>query len=179
MGVEGLNSNLYFAQVQTLAVQNAQAQSKEKTEKADKSKKKMFANAFEKSRREMELVREGFPAEIAEMDVEEAAIYLRDAADIAADVLREHQTPAEYADYRKKITQFMKFVVKNSYDIRKKDGIGRRRGDPKVKIVVINEKLDEMARYIMSPMNESHRKALRLLADIDEIRGLLVDLMAT
>ena len=139
----------------------------------------MFANAFEKSRREMELVREGFPAEIAEMDVEEAAIYLRDAADIAADVLREHQTPAEYADYRKKITQFMKFVVKNSYDIRKKDGIGRRRGDPKVKIVVINEKLDEMARYIMSPMNESHRKALRLLADIDEIRGLLVDLMAT
>ena len=113
MGVEGLNSNLYFAQAQTLAVQNAQAQSKEKTEKADKSKKKMFANAFEKSRREMELVREGFPAEIAEMDVEEAAIYLRDAADIAADVLREHQTPAEYADYRKKITQFMKFVVKN------------------------------------------------------------------
>ena len=34
MGVEGLNSNLYFAQAQTLAVQNAQAQSKEKTEKA-------------------------------------------------------------------------------------------------------------------------------------------------
>ena len=151
----------------------------EKPTKASKTTRLPFSSAIEKARQEFELQKDGFPVEIAGMGIEEAAVYLKDQADVAADRLKEHQTPDEFASYRKKVSQFLRYLEKNNFTVEKKDRRGfTRRGkplDPRVKIAVINQKLDEMARWLLS----SHKEAFALLARVEEIRGLLVDLLAS
>ncbi len=170
-------SGLYFSAATQAAVAQAQKAEKDKdAQKAEKTKKKVFSNALEKAREEIALQKEGFPKEIAGMDTEEAAIYLKDEADMAGDRLKDNQTPEEFASYRKKVSQFLRFVEKNSYDVKKKERRVRTKSrKPQYTIVVINEKLDEMAKWLLS----SHRDAFKLLARVDEIKGMLVDLMAS
>ena len=85
----------------------------------------------------------------------------------------------EFADYRKKVSQFLRYLAKNNFEVKKRERRGfTRKGkplDPQFKIVVINQKLDEMANWLLS----SHREAFAMLARVNEISGLLVDLMAS
>ncbi|MBO4320207.1 MAG: YaaR family protein [Treponema sp.] len=174
-GVDSVSSGLYFNATQLAAAENARKANKK--EKSGEVKKSAFATAFEKSRMEHQLQMEGFPVEIAGMEVEEAARYLKDAADIAADKLKECQMPDVFADYRKKVSQFMRYVVKNNFTIEQHAVPGRkgRKVQPKTQVVVINQKLDELARWLL----KGHSETLLMLKKIDEISGLLVDLMAT
>ena len=98
---------------------------------------------------------------------------------MAADRLKEKQTPEEFADYRKKVSQFLRYLAKNNFEVKKRERRGfTRKGkplDPQFKIVVINQKLDEMAKWLLS----SHKEAFAMLARVNEISGLLVDLMAS
>ena len=179
-GVDSLGQGLFFNASQLVANQNAQrAQKNSKSTKTQSTGKKTFSSALEKSIAEQEMRLAGLPTEIAGMEVEEAAIFLKDAADIAADKLKESQMPEVLAEYRKAVGQFIKFVVKNNYNIVKHDPtkLSQRRGikDPKTEIVIINQKLDDLARWLLS----SHREQIELLSRIDEIDGLLVDLMAS
>lgn len=173
--VDGLNPNLYLAQAQAAAAQQAAKSSKdEKSKKTDKAKSKVFANAFERSKMELELAKAGFPKEIAGMDLEEAAIFLKDEADIAADQLKEHQTPEMFADYRKKVANFLRYIQKNNFEVIKRERRTRTRSrEPQFIITAVNEKLDEMARWLLS----THREAFNMLAKVDEIKGLLIDLL--
>ena len=176
MATEGA-VNLYFQAAAGLVAPKPKKE--EKPAKSDKAKRLSFSNAIEKARQEFELQKDGFPVEIAGMDTEEAAVYLKDQADVAADRLKEHQTPDEFASYRKKVSQFLRYVEKNNFTVEKRDRRGlSRRGkplDPRVKVAVINKKLDEMARWLLS----SHKEAFALLSRVEEIRGLLIDLMAS
>ena len=70
----------------------------------------------------------------------------------------------------------MKYIVQSNYDIQKK----RRRRysiksntDKYYLIKIIDEKLDQLASEILS----IHSETLGLLAKIDEINGILVDLL--
>lgn len=180
MEVEGTSSSLYFSAAASIANAQAQkAQKDEKSQKTDKSRRKLFSSAMEKAREEFALQKDGFPKEIAGLDTEDAAIYLKDQADMAADRLKEKQTPEEFADYRKKVSQFLRYLAKNNFEVKKRERRGlTRKGkplDPQFKIVVINQKLDEMANWLLS----SHREAFAMLARVNEISGLLVDLMAS
>jgi len=99
-GVDALNSGLYFNAAQAAASEAArQAQEKKKSEK---TKKTAFSSAFEKAQAEHQLISEGLPPEIAGMSAEEAVVFLKDAADIAAEKLKSSQLPENFADYRKK-----------------------------------------------------------------------------
>lgn len=168
----GFNTGLLFQQAQTLQAQEA---AKSEKNKSLKTKKTAFASALEKAREEMELVRAGFPKEIAGKSVEEAGDYLKDLADMAGEALKETPTPENFADYRKKVSTFLKFVQKNGYDIKKREMRGRRaRRDPQVTVSVVNQHLDEIARWLLN----SHRQTFKMLSKVDEIKGLLVDLMA-
>ncbi len=176
MAVDGISSSssLYFAATQMAG--QAAASKTQKNKKSEKIKTS-FSNALEKSQAENALIQEGFPPEILGMETEEAAIYLRDEVDIAGDKLADFQTPENFADYRRKLSQFFKFLEKNNFQVKKKE----RRGfnikgkplPPRVQIRVINEKLDEMARYLLS----SHKDKLFMLSKVDEIKGLLVNLL--
>ncbi len=184
-GVESLGQNAYFNVAQAVASQTAaQTSRKEAAEKTNKTGKKSFASAYEKSLAEKELLDAGLPAEIAGMEIEEAAIFLKDKADIAADKLLESQLPEVFAEYRQSVSQFVRFIVRNNFDvvkhnpsklmIRRHKMDPRKSIDPKVTVQVVNQKLDDLARWLLS----SQKKQLGLLAKVNEINGLLVDLMA-
>ena len=119
MAVESVNQtqSLYFAAVQTAKQEALKAQKKQKTEKL---KSKLFSSALQKSQEEFELLSAGFPKEIAGMSTEDAIIYLKDAADIAAETLKSNQIPQNFSEYRKKVSQFMRYIVKNNIEIKHK-----------------------------------------------------------
>lgn len=169
--------SLYFSASQAAAVNMASSQTK-KNEKSGKVKGKMFSSAFEKAREENLLVQEGLPPEIAGMDTEEAAIYLKDEADIAADRLKENQLPENFNAYKKKVSQFLRFLSKNNYNVYKQDRIKTRRTlkkpNPHTQVQIINQKLDEMAMWLLS----SHKDTFKILSRVEEIQGLIIDLMA-
>lgn len=180
MEVEGASAGLYFSAAASIASAQAQkARREENAQKTDRTRRRSFSSAMEKAQEELRLKKDGFPAEIAGMDIEDAAIYLKDQADMAADLLKERQTPEEFAAYRKKVSQFLRYLAKNNFEVKKRERHGfTRKGkplDPQFKITVINQKLDEMAKWLLS----SHREAFAMLARVDEISGMLVDLMAS
>ena len=81
--------------------------------------------------------------------------------------------------YRRKVKQFLQFVLKNAFDIEKtqRRGINRKTGkrpDPRVQVRIIDEKLHQLA----SEMLYVQQSNLRLLAKVDEINGLIIDVMA-
>ncbi len=182
------SSALYFSGVQSAASQ--QAKNAQKSEKSAKNSKISFASSLKKAQEEKNLISEGLPPEIAGMSGEEAVIFLKDAVDIAGDELQRKQDRASIDRYREKVSQFIKFIVKNNYEVvvqqRKKFNpvtgkweipISRKSGkpvDPRIQIRVINEKLNQFT----SDFLYNHRKNLNMLARIEEINGLIVDLLA-
>lgn len=174
MAIDSVNSNsgLYFSAAQMTQLNSPQ---QKKTEKTRIFK---FSKTLEETQEEYSLIQEGFPPEIAQMQTEEAAIFLRDQVDIAGDKLAENQLPENFANYRKQISLFFKFLEKNNFEVTKKEVRGFSKSvkpmRPKIQIKVINQKLDEMARYLLS----AHRDKILMLSKINEIKGLLVDLIA-
>lgn len=177
--VTNANSSLYFQAASMAAKAQSKANGTNGIQKKQAIKKGSFSSAMQKSAEEASLISEGLPPEIAGMEPEEAAIFLKDAADIAADALRENQLPEYFTDYRKKVGQFLRFIAKNNYEIKttQRKGFNRkgRPYDPQTQVIVINQKLDEMARWMLY----EHKGTLNMLAKIEEINGLLVDLLAT
>lgn len=178
-GIDPLNQGLFFAASQAASAQNSfQANQSKRKEKASAARRSAFSSALDKAQEEKTLLEEGLPLEIAGMSEEEAVIFLKDAADIAGDKLRSEMSPQNFADYRQKVSQFMRYIVKNNFSVstHKRRGLNRKGKPfaPQMQIKIINQKLDEMAEWLLS----SHRDNLKLLAKVDEINGMLVDLMA-
>jgi uncharacterized protein YaaR (DUF327 family) len=174
--VNSVNESLYFAAAQSISAKTASQTAKK--EKTEKTKKNAFSDALKKSEEEQSLIEEGFPVEIAGMQIEEAAIFLKDAVDIAGDKMRIDPSPSNFSTYRKKVTQFMRYIVKTNYEIEKHKRFGHtskgKQLAPQTQIVVIDKKLDEMAEWFL----HSHKDNITLLQKMDEIHGLIVDLMA-
>lgn len=173
-GIESLsNQALYFAAAQTSAQQYASQQAK----KSDKTSKLSFADTIKKSQEEARLIEEGYPPEIAGMSDEQAVIFLKDEVDLAGDDLRFHQSLEKLESYRKKVSQFLKFISKNNYEVvNRKRMVGRgktRRIDTIYQIQVINQSLNQLVTGFVY----NHRRNLNLLAKIDEIKGLIIDLV--
>ena len=110
------------------------------------------------------------------MSVEEAAAFLLDNVTASADNLKRNPFKESFVDYRKKISQFMRFVVKNCYEVEESLGTPSVRVPrPKKKYIikVVDDKLDELARQLL----ENNTDQLKMLAKIEEINGLLVDML--
>ena len=167
------SQSLYFAATQAASQQQAQ-----QAKKAEKKEKSAFASAFEKRNAEANLVSEGLPPELAGMSEEEAIVFLKDAMDMAGDELKARQDLASMEKYRRKVSQFMKYVAKNNFEIISKKRFGRNRKgrpvDPYIQVQVIDQKLNQLA----SEMLILHGANLNLLAKVEEIQGLIIDLMA-
>ena len=167
------SQSLYFA-----ATQAASGQMAQQAKKTRDTQKSSFATAFERRREEANLVSEGLPPEIAGMSEDEAIVFLKDAMDVAGDELKERQNLESMEKYRKKVSQFMKYVARNNFEVITKKRFGRNRKgkpvDPYVQVQVINQKLNQLA----SEMLILHGANLKLLAKVEELNGLIVDLMA-
>lgn len=171
--IQSLTSqSLYFAATQASAQQLAQ---QAKTEKKQKS---AFATSLSLKQESAHLISEGLPPELAGMTDEEAIVFLKDAVDVAGDELQAQQTLEAMETYRKKVGQFMKFVVRNNFEFIRKKRFGRNRKgkpvDPYCQIQIIDKKLNQLA----SEMLILHGKNLNLLAKLEEINGMIIDLLA-
>ena len=168
--------SLYFAATQVSSQQMAQ-QAKQ-AQKAEKKEKTAFASSLSKKQEAAQLISEGLPIEIAGMSEEEAIVFLKDEMDIAGDELKRQQTLEAMAKYRKKVSQFMKYIVKINYNfVNTREQKKLRSGriiKPMYQIQVIDQKLNQLANEMLI----LHGANLNLLAKVEEIQGMIIDLMA-
>jgi len=112
-----------------------------------------------------ELTREAYIARLHDMkkNIDEQGRLLADKVDVK-----------EFEKYRRLIREFIDEIVSNGYSFSKEDAFaskGRHRYIATIKIV--DEKLDELGKQVM----EENADQIEILSKIDDIRGLLLDLM--
>lgn len=90
------------------------------------------------------------------------------------EVIKKRADIKEIQKYRQMITELLNEVVSSSYICSKSD-IFDARGKHKVFVMIknINKKLDEMTKEMLAEQTDN----LRLVEMVDDIRGLLVDLL--
>lgn len=182
--VNTLNTSTYYAGVQSAGFSVAKDQKKQKINNTRTTK---FGDVLKETQLSAEMEAAGLPKEIQSMTVEEAAVFLKDAVDIAGDKIKEKPTMENLQEFKKSVQHFVRFVVLNNYEITKKNKKGfsapmqffsnyntkLRPKDPRVNVELINKNLDNLARSMI----QNQKDNLKLLAQIDEIKGLIVDLM--
>jgi len=99
---------------------------------------------------------------------------MKDAIDEQGKKLGERADVKEFEKYRRLIREFLDEIVSNGYTFSREDAYasrGRHRYIATVKVV--NEKLDELGKAVIS----EHADQIDLVHKIDDIRGLLLDMM--
>jgi uncharacterized protein YaaR (DUF327 family) len=119
---------------------------------------------------------------------DETVNQLMDEVRSTGDTLRNRPFPEEILRYKRAVRNFMHFVVENSYRLDHETGIPKflkpgykgPRGTPEsmkqityTKIEVIDKKLEDLAAILLS----SQSSQLELASRLEEIKGLLIDLM--
>lgn len=134
----------------------------------------------------------GISPEISELHSEKPLVFTKTISDISTAQQEEKLTGLleeiteqgsklvktadikEFEKYRKLIKSFMDEVVSDGYAFSKNNSF-QSRGRNKVYATVntVNKKLEDMAKQML----QSQSDTLDLLGSVDEIRGLIVDLM--
>ena len=159
-----------------------------KKEKISGTKFSSFSKILKSNQQEEEFKPNGLPPEIEGLDFENAAIYLRDQIDYAGKDLESNLTSENLEKFKQAVGQFLKFMVDNNFEIHRKQLTGFKSPvnyfstfntqpkpkEPRIQIQVINEKLDEMTKDVLFRQANN----LKILKQIEEIKGLIVDLMS-
>jgi uncharacterized protein YaaR (DUF327 family) len=119
---------------------------------------------------------------------EETITFLMDEVRSTGDTLRSRPFPDEILRYKQAVRNFMHYVVENCYTLDHETGIPKflktgykgPRGTPEAmkqitytRIEVIDKKLEDMAAMLLA----SQMTQLELASRLEEIKGLLVDLL--
>ena len=186
--INPLGASTYYSGLQNATSQAAKdAKKNEKTSSASKLNFSELKKSFTKTEAERQIEAAGYPPEIAKLSVEEAAVLRKDEVDKAGNKLSENQSSENIAEFRKAVQLFIKYIVESNYIENKKTRHGSvapaqffskynqkpRQRDPRVMISVINKKLDDMVRDTMQLQSNN----LKILQQVNEIKGLIVDLM--
>ena len=183
--IDSLGNSFYYA-----GVQNSSSQLKnQKADKSQKTTKSRFSELLKGEKADETVQSNGLPPEIQTMSLDEAVIFLRDRVDLAGNDLSESSTQENLEKFKEAVGQFIKFIVENNFEVSSKrprrpqfvSPIGvfsnynskPRLKDPKVQIEVINEKLDNLTRDMLSTQMSN----LKILAQVNEIKGLVIDLL--
>lgn len=122
---------------------------------------------------------QGFAFSRHMMDFSEAQYqkYIEDLKDRIArqgETIKGKADIAEFMQYRKLIAELLELAASNAYACSKTSAFDTRgRRNVFVLIKKVNSRLDEMARQILSEQSDN----IKLLEMVDDIRGLLVDIM--
>ncbi|MCH5292202.1 MAG: YaaR family protein [Treponema sp.] len=194
--VDSLGTNFYYAGTQSAT--NEALKKNQKNERTSSARKLKFSELLksEAGENQTEIIMRGLPPEISGMSVDDAAIFLKDAVDNAGNDLSESLTKENIEKFKTSVRQFVTFVVSNNFEVtarRKKNRMGKdmivpsrtnffsnytlppHRIDPKYQIQIINAKLDEFTRATL----ENQIDNLKILAQANEIKGLIIDLMSS
>ena len=184
--INPLGASVYYGGLQNATSQAAKESNKK--EKTDSSKKVKFSELLKAKKPAGGTVEAfDFPPEIADMEIEDAAVFLRDAVDLAGNDVATAATTENLMKFKKTVKQFVEFVVLNNYEVKtkKRHGVSQtmqmfskynakvRPKDPRMIVTTINQKLDAMTRAMLM----DHKNNLQLLAQVNEIKGLIIDLM--
>ena len=195
--IDSLGSNFYYSGVQNAANEAIKRnQKKEEIKKSEEAKKTGFAKLLKGEEVvEPQFITDGLPPEVRTMTIDDAAVYLADAVGNAGNLFSESRTQENLEEFKTAVSQFIRFVVVNNYEVnlkQKRQRLGKAgqpprmfffsdysvppgKPNPKVSIQIINEKLDALARETLT-MQASN---LNVLAKVNEIKGLIVDLMSS
>lgn len=155
---------------------------------AEKSKKKtnVVASRFldlvkqEESELSSEISKD-LAQEIKGMTSQEAIVHLKDKVDIAGDKLKSVPTPDSFLEYKKALSNFVQYVLQHSYEVEKttqeikasRRNNYRKQTKEYVVVRVVDEKLEQLASELLY----NHKDKIGLANRINEISGILVDLM--
>lgn len=195
--IDSLGSNYYYSGVQNASHETIKRNTEKKEINKTTGSKRL---SFEKLLKgddveEPQFIAEGLPPEIATMSIDDAAVYLADAVSMAGNAFSEEQTQENLEKFKTSVSQFIKFVVSNNFEVnikqkRQRPGksgqpsrlfvfsdytVPAQKKNPRYSINIINEKLDALARETLSAQSNN----LKLLAQVNEIKGLIVDLMSS
>jgi len=196
--LDSLGTNYYYSGVQNASNETIKRNTKkEETRKTTSAHKTKFNELIKNSQEtESNLISEVLPAEIKSMSIDDAAVYLADAVSMAGNDFSNEQTQENLDKFKQAVSQFIKFITDNNFNIkapRKKNALGKEmivpsrsnffsnytipphRIDPRVSVQIINTKLDDLARETLS----NQMNNLKILARVNEIKGLIVDLMSS
>lgn len=133
------------------------------------------------ARNEVEIVSSGSDEILFQRSLtqESEAAYMKRINQIVGDITRQGEIVAKRADmgelqkYRGMVTALINETVSNGYAFKKSGGMNSR-GRSKVFAVIkkINDKLDQMTKKVLDEQKDN----INLLDDVDDIRGLLVDM---
>ena len=99
---------------------------------------------------------------------------MKKAIDEQGERLADRADVREYERYRRLIKEFLDEIVSNGYSFSREDAYASRGRHRYIATVrVIDEKLDELGKEVM----KEHADKIEVLNRIDDIRGLLLDLM--
>ncbi|MDR2784365.1 MAG: DUF327 family protein [Treponema sp.] len=105
---------------------------------------------------------------------EETLQILLDNVHSSGDELKNRPFPDEIIQYKKAVRNFIHYVVENSYTLEEKtSGANLLRRKKFTLVQVVDRKLEQLAAGIMAGQTNQ----LELLARIDEIAGILVNLL--
>lgn len=175
-GIDSFNPLLYSQS--PAALEAAKKNKKEEEQKktgASGGIKSRFSDLLRKAE-EIPVTDPDLPMEIATMEFDDAVVFLMDGVTMAGEELKNSPLPEVFANYKQKIRQFLHFVAKNTYDVEIQQGIRSprfRNRKPYTIINIVNEKLEQLAKDIIFLQSNQ----LSMLAKVEEIKGLLVDLL--
>jgi uncharacterized protein YaaR (DUF327 family) len=141
--------------------------------KPEKKKETAKANAFRSVFKVAEQVErtpaaEGLPFSNAE------ATELLDSVHTSGEELKRDPNIENVRAYKAAVRNFVHYVVENAYDVSEKTSGGNILKRKKfTTVVVIDERLERLGAEVLS----AQRDKLEILRRIDEIHGLLVDLL--
>lgn len=193
--IDSLGTNFYYSGVQNASRENVQK--KEKTENSKTVKKSRFADFINKKEEvQPDFVATGLPQEIRTMPFDDAVIFLKDSVDLAGNDLAENISDENIQKFKQAVTNFVKFVIMNNYEVSSKRrklrngqdllvpsktnffsnySLPPHKADPKYKVEIINKKVEELTRFTLKNQMDN----LKILAQVNEIKGLIVDLMSS
>jgi len=144
---------------------------RKKTGKKDKAQVRHFSDMVESAAEGAEADAEDLDEQRRRRTVEE----MLDAVFTAGDALKKSPTLESVKDYKHKVREFVRYAVEHSIAVEETTSgtnILKRKRFTLVK--VIDEKLEALAVSVLGTQQEQ----FRILAQIDEINGLLVDLVS-
>ncbi len=178
-GVDPLQSALHLGLTSPILSGANKAKKKEDSNEKGSVRKSLFSALLEEKENE-DVQLEGLPDEVSGLPFDEAVQVLIDSVYSAGDVLKQKPFADSFVLYKKAVGNFLRFVVSQSYEIEEQEGIRKktRAGTftkKKFSIVqVVNQELDRLASDIL--FNQADQ--IRMMAKVDEITGLLVDLFS-
>ena len=146
-----------------------------KKSKRKEKKKRLIKGTFSSTLESADEMLQESPSHVIEATLENGTLEtLLDEISELGEKVKQNPAFGIVKTYKAAVQHFMKFVVDNSLSVDEKvssPNIMRQKKFTLIKI--IDKKLDKLAAGIL--MNQ--KKALDILAKIDEIKGLLVDLL--